>query len=87
MGDRPSRILRGKIAFGVITLSKQYTMAWAGSQNREQTKRKYYRFGQKCLVWVRKEGIPDLRLIQQPKLLEFIASWVRFPLILNQTKC
>ncbi|MFN6565643.1 site-specific integrase [Dendronalium sp. ChiSLP03b] len=50
-------------------------LAWAGSQNREQTKRKYYSFGQKLLDWVRNEGILDLRLIQQPKLLEFIASW------------
>ncbi len=50
-------------------------MAWAGSQNREQTKRKYYRFGQKLLEWVRKQGIEDLRLVQQPKLLEFVASW------------
>ncbi|MEI2578553.1 tyrosine-type recombinase/integrase [Scytonema sp. PRP1] len=54
---------------------EQLILAWAGSQNREQTKRKYYRFGQKLLDWVRNEGIPDLRLIQQPKLLEFIASW------------
>lgn len=54
---------------------EELILAWAGSQNREQTKRKYYRFGQKLLNWVRTEGIPDLRLIQQPKLLEFIASW------------
>jgi integrase/recombinase XerD len=54
---------------------EELILAWAGSQNREQTKRKYYRFGQKLLLWVRNEGIPDLRLIQQPKLLEFIASW------------
>ncbi len=50
-------------------------LAWAGSQSREQTKRKYYKFGQKLLDWVRSEGIPDLRLVQQPKLLEFIESW------------
>jgi integrase/recombinase XerD len=54
---------------------EELIVAWAGSQNREQTKRKYYHFGQKLLDWVRNEGIPDLRLIQQPKLLEFIASW------------
>ncbi|YAF99253.1 MAG: tyrosine-type recombinase/integrase (plasmid) [Nodularia sp. CChRGM 3473] len=54
---------------------EELILAWAGSQNREQTKRKYYRFGQKLLDWVRNEGIPDLRLLQQPKLLEFIASW------------
>lgn len=54
---------------------EELILAWAGSQNREQTKRKYYRFGQKLLDWVRNEGIPDLRLIQQPLLLEFVASW------------
>ncbi len=54
---------------------EELILAWAGSQNREQTKRKYYRFGQKLLDWVRKSGIPDLRLLQQPLLLEFIASW------------
>ncbi|NEU76820.1 site-specific integrase [Hassallia byssoidea VB512170] len=50
-------------------------LAWAGSQNREQTKRKYYRFGQKLLDWVRNGGIGDLRLVQLPLLLEFINSW------------
>jgi integrase/recombinase XerD len=54
---------------------EELILAWAGSQNREQTKRKYYRFGQKLLDWVRNQGIPDLRLLQQPLLLEFIASW------------
>ena len=54
---------------------EQLILAWAGSQNREQTKRKYYRFGQKLLNWLRNKGIPDLRLIQLPLLLEFIASW------------
>ena len=56
-------------------LVEELILAWAGSQNREQTKRKYYRFGQKLLDWVRNQGIPDLRLLQQPLLLEFIASW------------
>ncbi len=54
---------------------EELILAWAGSQNREQTKRKYYRFGQKLLDWVRKSGIPDLRLIQLPLLLTFVASW------------
>jgi len=54
---------------------EELILGWAGSQNREQTKRKYYRFGQKLLDWVRNQGIPDLRLLQQPLLLEFIASW------------
>lgn len=54
---------------------EELILAWAGSQNREQTKRKYYRFGQKLLLWVRKSGIPDLRLVQLPLLLEFIAEW------------
>ncbi|MBC1241092.1 site-specific integrase [Nostoc sp. 2RC] len=58
-----------------VSNDEELILAWAGSQNREQTKRKYYRFGQKLLLWVRNKGIPDLRLIQQPKLLEFIASW------------
>lgn len=50
-------------------------LAWAGSQNRAQTKRKYYRFGQKLIDWVLRKGIPDLRLVQLPLLLEFINSW------------
>jgi integrase len=54
---------------------EELILAWAGSQNREQTKRKYYSFGQKLLRWVLSEGIPDLRLVQQPKLLDFINSW------------
>ncbi len=54
---------------------EEMILAWAGSQNREQTKRKYYRFGQKLLDWVRNRGIGDLRLVQQPLLLEFIHSW------------
>lgn len=58
-----------------VSNDEELVLAWAGSQNREQTKRKYYRFGQKLLEWVRKQGIDDLRLIQQPKLLEFVASW------------
>ncbi len=58
-----------------VANDEELILAWAGSQNREQTKRKYYRFGQKLLDWVRNEGIPDLRLIQQPLLLKFIASW------------
>ncbi|MCW5318940.1 hypothetical protein GTQ43_36450 [Nostoc sp. KVJ3] len=58
-----------------VNNDSELILVWAGSQNREQTKRKYYRFGQKLLDWVRHQGIPDLRLIQQPLLLEFIASW------------
>ncbi|MBE9209185.1 site-specific integrase [Nostoc sp. LEGE 06077] len=58
-----------------VSHDEELILAWAGSQNREQTKRKYYRFGQKLLLWVRNEGIPDLRLIQLPLLLEFVASW------------
>ncbi|BBD63494.1 phage integrase (plasmid) [Nostoc sp. HK-01] len=58
-----------------VSNDEELILAWAGSQNREQTKRKYYRFGQKFLDWVRSEGIPDFRLVQQPKLLEFITSW------------
>ncbi|BAZ83648.1 site-specific integrase [Sphaerospermopsis kisseleviana CS-549] len=58
-----------------VSNDEELILAWAGSQNREQTKRKYYRFGQKLLEWVRKQGIEDLRLVQQPKLLEFVASW------------
>ncbi len=54
---------------------EELILAWAGSQNRAQTKRKYYRFGQKLIDWVWSKGIPDLRLVQLPLLLEFINSW------------
>ncbi|MGM3309565.1 MULTISPECIES: tyrosine-type recombinase/integrase [Nostocaceae] len=58
-----------------VANDEELILAWAGSQNREQTKRKYYRFGQKLLAWLEKQGVRDLRLVQPPKLLEFIASW------------
>ncbi len=58
-----------------VSNDSELILAWTGSQNREQTKRKYYSFGQKLLRWVLSEGIPDLRLVQQPKLLDFINSW------------
>ena len=53
-----------------VANDSELILAWAGSQNREQTKRKYYRFGQKLLDWVRNQGIPDLRLIQLPLLCQ-----------------
>ena len=58
-----------------VANDEELILAWAGSQNREQTKRKYYRFGQKLLAWLENQGVRDLRLVQPPKLLEFIASW------------